>query len=263
MIFRCWIIHIDKLSWAEVLLLIQVKLTDNKLITLKQQVDSLISNCKKSQNFLTWINHKSSEIKVLKNPLFVRLLYFFLAHNPDHVRESPNPFHNFIMSSVDLVHDCIFLYIISLSLVLNKSLSSDFASATALDLMRYTSLGYTVVRAENSVFKYEFLKLKEQLPELLPLKNNWENFKQWWKSNGQDWTIQVRITAMKYRNIASDWLFNNEEQELLQYYYNANIWLLLCLRINHQFSSEVKKEIQETVLLPIAEIEKRKRETAE
>jgi len=59
------------------------------------------------------------------------------------------------------------------------------------------------------------------------------------------------------------WRFNQEQGDLLRQYYNANLTLIYCLHNTNAVSDEMRQVIEETLLLPIAEIEKRKREKPE
>lgn len=55
-------------------------------------------------------------------------------------------------------------------------------------------------------------------------------------------------------NIIADWQFSEEERQQLRQYYDANRLLVDCL---NSASDEVRSHIEDTLLLPIAEIEKR------
>jgi predicted NACHT family NTPase len=63
---------------------------------------------------------------------------------------------------------------------------------------------------------------------------------------------------IEYRNIGHDWQFSDEQKERLQQYYDANKLLVDCLNSDCYVSREVRLEIEETLLLPIAEIEQRR-----
>ena len=75
--------------------------------------------------------------------------------------------------------------------------------------------------------------------------------------NRENWNKSLRLLLFEYRNLRFDWQLSDEQKQLLNNYYAANKLLVDCLRESNT-SSEVQKEIQETLLLPIAEIEKRK-----
>lgn len=96
--------------------------------------------------------------------------------------------------------------------------------------------------------------LGNQLPHIS--EDNWENFQQWWQINGQAWIKQLRAVIIDYCNIGHDWQFSNEQHQLLRHYYDANKLLVDCLNNSCTVNNEVRMEIEETLLLPIAEIEK-------
>jgi hypothetical protein len=63
-------------------------------------------------------------------------------------------------------------------------------------------------------------------------------------------------------NIGHDWKFTEQNNQVLRKYYETNKLLAKCLQ-NEILSDSICREIEETMLLPIAEIEKRKRENIE
>ena len=87
------------------------------------------------------------------------------------------------------------------------------------------------------------------------------NFNDWWKTNGKSWLKIVESLLIEHRNIGCSWKFNNEQKNLLQKYYTANKLLAECLNIAQQIgnvSEPVRQEIEETLLLPISNIQARK-----
>jgi predicted NACHT family NTPase len=96
----------------------------------------------------------------------------------------------------------------------------------------------------------------EQIPVSSPFKLG--EFKKWWKFNDKAWLEKVKNVLIEHRNIGHDWQFSDEQKKLLQQYYGANKLLVDCLNSDCYVSREVRQEIEETLLLPIAEIEKRK-----
>ncbi|NJL21044.1 MAG: hypothetical protein HC895_09850 [Leptolyngbyaceae cyanobacterium SM1_3_5] len=62
---------------------------------------------------------------------------------------------------------------------------------------------------------------------------------------------------VKHRNIGHNWEFSDAQKKLLQQYYDANLLLVNCLSSECDVSLAVREEIEETLLLPIAEIKKR------
>lgn len=81
-------------------------------------------------------------------------------------------------------------------------------------------------------------------------------FLAWIIYTGEEWKEQLKTVMIKYRNIGHDWQFNDEQKKLLKQYYDANLLLVECLNSDCYVSREVRQEIEETLLLPIEEIEK-------
>ena len=100
-------------------------------------------------------------------------------------------------------------------------------------------------------------KLREQLPSGQDSKE----FEKWWLANGKAWREELRLLMIKDRNIGHDWQFSNEQKELLQQYYDANKLLVDCLNSDCYVSREVRQQIEDTLLLPIAEIKQRQQQS--
>jgi predicted NACHT family NTPase len=81
--------------------------------------------------------------------------------------------------------------------------------------------------------------------------------------NDNQWTANLRTIMITQRNIGHDWQFTDEQKAKLQQYYDANLLLANCLNSECYVSREVREEIEATMLLPMAEIEKWKIENAE
>ena len=94
-------------------------------------------------------------------------------------------------------------------------------------------------------------ELKKQLPQP---DGDKEIFRKWWQAIGQVWTSELRKIIISYRNIGHDWQFSEQQKSLLRKYYDANILLVNCLNSGCNVSPTVRQEIEETLLLPIANI---------
>lgn len=80
--------------------------------------------------------------------------------------------------------------------------------------------------------------------------------------NYSQWLELLKNTIIKHynkHNFVHDWMFTNQQRELLKLYHHANSLLTQCLNSNCAFSIGVKQDIEENLLLPIVEIEKRKK----
>jgi predicted NACHT family NTPase len=126
----------------------------------------------------------------------------------------------------------------------------------ALDLHLDRDLAHALDLDLEPELQRRLQELKDQLPDAS--YENREAFRQWWQVQGQAWTKQLRAIMIEHRNIGHDWQFNDEQQQKLQQYYDANRLLVDCLNSDCYVSREVRQEIEETLLLPIAEIEQRK-----
>ncbi|WP_413168274.1 NACHT C-terminal helical domain 2-containing protein [Capilliphycus salinus ALCB114379] len=65
---------------------------------------------------------------------------------------------------------------------------------------------------------------------------------------------------MENRGIGYCFDFSEEQQQILKDYYEANLVFVKCLNSLPDISPEVREEIEETLLLPIEEIEKWKQQ---
>ncbi|MDB9488749.1 hypothetical protein PN492_19715 [Dolichospermum circinale CS-537/01] len=136
----------------------------------------------------------------------------------------------------------------------------DYDSANALKIFINNIICYISLQIDvnefciSPEFKKVFQELKQKLPDLEGDENT---YNQWWQVNGQNWMKQLREVLIKYRNIAHDWQFNDKEKQLLENYYHVNILLIDCINSNCRVSSEMRSQIEDTLLLPIEEIEKR------
>jgi hypothetical protein len=136
----------------------------------------------------------------------------------------------------------------------------DYDSANALKTLINNAICYISLQIDvnelciSPELKKIFQELKQKLPDLEGDENT---YNQWWQVNGQNWMKQLREALIKYRNIAHDWQFNDKEKQLLENYYHVNILLIDCINSNCRVSDEMRSHIEDTLLLPIEEIEKR------
>jgi predicted NACHT family NTPase len=68
--------------------------------------------------------------------------------------------------------------------------------------------------------------------------------------------MQLREVMISYRNIGHDWHFSYQQVKGLRQYYDANKLLVDCFKRAAHVTTAVREEIEETLLLPIAEIQK-------
>ena len=78
---------------------------------------------------------------------------------------------------------------------------------------------------DDDVLRQALQALKSKLPI------DREEFSQWWRNHGEEWTKELRQVCIDRRNIGHDWQFTKEQVELLKQYYAANLLLVGVTRI--------------------------------
>jgi predicted NACHT family NTPase len=99
------------------------------------------------------------------------------------------------------------------------------------------------------------LSLDNQLPP--SVYEDWEVYEKWYKTKSESWAEELRTLINKHRNIDRRWQFGDRQWGMLRAYCYANKLLVDCLNSDCYVSREVREEIEETLLLPMSEIEKR------
>ncbi|MFH7243933.1 MAG: NACHT domain-containing protein [Spirulina sp.] len=125
----------------------------------------------------------------------------------------------------------------------------------ALDLDLTLDLDFD--RAEQAAASNPELKLKIQALRVeLPSRDDREAFEQWWLTNGKNWAERLRTMMIEHRDIGHDWQFSGAQQEKLRQYYEANKLLVECLNSDCYVTKATRQYIEDTLLLPLSEIEK-------
>ncbi|NER29604.1 MAG: NACHT domain-containing protein [Symploca sp. SIO1C4] len=234
--------QVTEKRWRQVFLLTASMLrnADELLKLTKAKIDRLFAEDIQLQQFLIWLNQKSIAVKTYQQPAAVRAFYFFRVLNID------------LDLDVDLNLDLTRAIDLCLYLCLDLSLCLDFCLDSNLDRTIDRALERALALNLDPELKKALQQLKEQR---LNYEEQPEQFQQWRQTNGQAWTEQLRALMIKYRNIGHDWQFTDQQKELLWQYYYVNQLLSDCLHSDCYLSREVREEIEETLFLPIAEIE--------
>ncbi|MEQ8961665.1 MAG: signal transduction protein, partial [Coleofasciculus sp. C2-GNP5-27] len=265
---------IPEKRWREVFLLTagMMRNADELVQNMKQRIDGLVAGDEKLQRVLNWVNQKSLSVEVRYKQSAVRAFYFslvlsynhvlffdlddFLFLDLDHVR-----FHDLVIQ-LDL--DCDLDRSFSRNLGIDPDISHDLILdrflSHVLSLSHNLSRNFDLVLALALVFNPDLEQSLKQLKNQVPSReeDDKEQFNQWWRVNGKAWTEQLRTVMIQHRNMGHDWQFNNSQKQLLQQYYDANQLLVDCLKSDCDISQEVRQHIEYTLLLPIAEVEKRR-----
>lgn len=282
--------------WREVFLLVVEMLRNadrHRLLQLmKNKVNSLVADDEKLQELLICCHQKSLSIQVPYKAAAVRAFYLdraielHLAHIDIVVENSLSDDLNldliltriltrFVSRTFNCTPYSADYLVFGLDLAIDpKQLGRDIKLAVERDSVLDRTVAFddaddagnlnhlnpthvfesAFVLAHEPELKHLLLQLKEQFPNP---DNERGNFDEWCKANGQAWLDELRGVMIKHRNIGQDWQFSTQQWEVLKQYYNANKLLVDCLNSDCYVSREVRQEIEDTLLLPIAEIEKR------
>jgi predicted NACHT family NTPase len=265
--------HITDKRWREVFLsaVSMMQSADELLRLIKQKIDSVLSIDEKLQQFLAYVNQKAVSSQITAQ--LTRLRAFHFAWELDFafdlvnvlIPEQELPLPIDIACDVKLPdilhfsrHGSLLLSSEEYELDSSFNSSGDAAHLSDLELVEHKLVVLSACEAAvASAFDPELNKVLQQLRYQLPNPDSdQEKYEEWWQTNGQIWAERLRVIMLDYPKVEYDSRFNEQQKELLQQYYNANKLLMDCLNSSCAVSDEVRQEIEETLLLPIAEIEK-------
>ncbi len=237
---------ITETRWHEVCLLAaSMTWSADKLQMLKQQIDVLILSDKKLQRFLSWINQKSLAVDVPCKVTAVRAFYFNLTRLG--IRNLTDDSRDYSELSVYIDYDFRNHFTNSHDLITDFYITCIFKSVREHDAFLKLAIKHTI----NPELKQLLQEFKEQLP---PPYISKKGLGKWRTANEKAWVNKLRTVIIEHRNIGQNWQFSVQQKDLLNRYYNANKFLLNCLNSGCNVSREVRQEIEDTLLLPIAEI---------
>ncbi|MDY6784607.1 MAG: NACHT domain-containing protein [Cyanobacteriota bacterium] len=242
---------------------------DDLLLHLKRRADEIVADDPSIQFFLTWGSQKAELGETHYKASAVRAFYFSLgidrnlepklAHPLDfsHAvdRAVKSPLHNRKLAcwldpklakafkrdplrhlapalALDLILDCLLV-----------TLAHD------LDLFLTFAVDRKLVLDED--FHQALQELNTQLPKL---KKDSVQYQKWWESHSHDWTENLRLAIVGYRNIGYSWRFDTRQRKLLRQYYQANKFLVEGLYRAARISARAQQAIEETLLVPISPI---------
>lgn len=223
---------------------------DYLLQLMKQRTDALIASDEELQQFLSRVRQKSLLVQVPYKPAAVRALY--LADTRAFTRADADTRAFTRHRALDRAFDPALGSARARDLALARARARDFSLALA------RALDPALIHDCNLTIDPELKRLLQPLKDELPdLGKDEEEFEEWWEANGQAWTEQLRAVMIKHPNIVYHWRFSTQQQKLLEQYYEANKLLVDCLNSASNVTPAMRSHIEETLLLPIAEIEKR------
>lgn len=238
--------HTTDYRWREVILLTASMLpkADFLITKMKEKINFIIvEQNKELQEFLIIIKEKVDSLNLPYRLSAIRAFYFTLLQNRD-FNLAISLDKNFaslknLDYTLDLDYTLARAFTDSIHLVKQPDLKKFLSLCFSLDLERKFSL--------DTTFNQSFRQLKAELPD--PEQDK-EEIQTWWQTQGQNWVEQFRQLLLKYRKIGYDWQLNQQQKEASQQYYRANEFLIECLNIDCQISPELRKDIEENLLLP-------------
>ena len=221
--------HIAETRWREVFLL-TVGMLDNAdllLQLMKQQIDKLLGDDEKLQQYLTWVEEKSKSVEAPYKPAAVRAYYF------------------------ERDRDINIDFFLTLALDQNLTFIEVERPYLSQDFSRYLIL--TITLDHDDYLRRKMQQLNNELPDLIS-DFDFYPYQKWWEENGENWIKQFMAIRTEHYNIAQCWKFNRSQKRLLEEYYHANKLLVECLNSDCYVSRDVRKYIEDTLILPIKSI---------
>ncbi len=243
---------------------------DDILLLMKKEIDKLVALDKNLQFFLKWLNQKSSEVKSPYKPAAIRAFYSDIGFEFSNFRCGIPSELTFNIDQ-DFAFDCASYKGAGLLINLDNSRSRDIVLDHKLSWLIHdlfwkhliffdeqpsgrvhfvSTLDDAINLVDEIKFKQVLQDLRNQLPD--PRKEE-EKFKKWLEAKSQTWSDELRNAVINHRKIGDNWLFCNEQKKVLEQYYIGNNLLVSCFS---SASSPVREKIENTLLLPIAEIKR-------
>ncbi|MEA5620539.1 NACHT domain-containing protein [Cronbergia sp. UHCC 0137] len=248
--------YISKIHWQEIFLLV-VNITQNPnnlLLLMKQKIDELLLDIK-LQEFLNLIEQKfdPTDFPYRKSCLYA--IYLFLYLEPDKDINFP------LAVSIDTDFEKKFMSV-------HHWVYGFFSRHDRYDYFyKYIMLFIAIENCQKLKNKLQAIDMPPPelyLPQYLEYKQDaWMDLDDWWHLNIPSWKKYFQSALNEYLGIGMTLQLDHEQKILLQKFYNLNKFLVDCMNNGCAVNEITRQEIEETLLLPIAEIEKRKRKTSE
>jgi len=236
--------------WHEVFLLSvgMLRHGDYLLQLMKQQIDQLLAAEPQLQALLVWLSCKASSVNARYRLVTLRAFYLDLdvARVLDLMGGTLDLARSFDRDFTRAL-DCE----IALDLALDRALALNHIIDTthnlALSIHRVIARAVARAHVVDPELESALQQLKQHLPDST---QDAKGFEQWWQAHGAAWTEQLRAVAIAYRHLGQDWQLSQQQKQALKQYYYANQLLVDCLNSNCYVTTEVRQELEDTLLLP-------------
>lgn len=249
--------YITEKRWREVFLLAIGLLSEADILiqSMKEKVDLIVAKDRVLQELLFWVNQRAEFCQSLYKSSAVRALYFTLAIELICVDFQISP--NFLEGLTKALDNKLNLKLIHQSLLLGSKLSQAYRLSRT---RRYNpEFAIAIANSHDEVLRFylnfQWLNI---LKNPIPDPNDQQLFNPWWKSNGKLWSEQLNIFFAQVPETIPNFKLTIEQINLLKQYCISNEFLWECMNTNCYIKREIRQEIQDTLFLPIREIEKTK-----
>jgi predicted NACHT family NTPase len=229
--------------WREVLLLMMEMLRNasSLLLEIKKEIDSQVAEDRELQSFLQWVCEKSCSVSTNYKIPGVRAFYYALTLSLD----------SEFAWEIDSTFDSNSTFDLMLDNLLNVTLNRAMADAVLpLHLDLNNALQFV---DDNEDLKNKLCELYNRLPHE---NNTIDELKSWKVTDGQSWVKELRKCTIYYRNIGHNFDLSLEQRRLLRQYHDSSLFLWECLNTDCYVNRNIREYIQETLLLPVIEIER-------
>ncbi len=273
--------HLTEKRWQEVFLLTvgMLEPADTLMQLMKAQIDKLVAEDEKLQQFLVWLEKKTSAVASPGKTSIARAYYsadafriaFYSAIVSVRGRASDSDIVSDIVSAINSTSASASAIVSAINSTsasasdsaIDRAINRAIASAIAsvIDIVIVIDIDRAIDRAidiDRAIASAIALNSDPQLVQALQaLKSQCPDPKgdqaaviQWWQKHGKTWSEQLRAVAVKHRNIGHDWQFTQAQAKLLEQYYTANKLLVNCINSACYVTRSVREEIESTLLLP-------------
>ncbi|WP_103666628.1 NACHT domain-containing NTPase [Pseudanabaena sp. BC1403] len=273
--FERLIENISNPRWKEVFYLTAeiLRRSDDFLKMMKDSIDEMLANDEKLQAFLEWVNQKTNSVEFSYKSVSVRAFYsyveasaralslaqsldidisididrsFALDRDRTLIRDHPHTQFRDRELARELALDRELAH--ARSLALNRGRERDRFIEIALDLVLSLARARRLARSSElgaDVLRQALQSLQAQIPS----KQADIDIDQWWRNHGEKLSNELRQICINHRNIGYNWKFTDDQVELLNQYYTANLFLVEIMNRSY-VSKQVREEIEATMLLP-------------
>ncbi len=233
--------HLGEKRWREVFLLVAKMLDkpDTLLHLMKEQTDSLVSKNQKIQDFFSHLENKSSQLDAPYSPASIRAFYFTLALPPEHTLAC----NQTLALAIDKQLASNLTFDLALDLALIHALTLCLSITVDIFPQRLATMNFALDLKHLLVEEESLQKSLQDLKNQLPSHDNRNLLKLWWETNGDVWTEQLRNLILGDRLIGHNWLFNENELQTLQQYWDASKLFLDCINSTKGIDSKLQQSL--------------------